>query len=84
MWLACGPSQMSLLGATSQVEINVWIFKLCSHGVVSERFPNGQNENDENCKNYHRLKLVFVHRRGLCWFSFNCVNRSEVFSNNSK
>ena len=59
--------------------------RLCTHKVVSERFHNSQNEDDANHKNPHGIKfLVFVLRRGLCWFLLNCVNRYGAFLNNSE
>ena len=59
--------------------------RLCADELVSERSPNGQNENDMNYKNSYRMKvLVFVQRQGLCWFSPKYVNKLGAFCNNSE
>ena len=78
-----------ILSIMQSVHSRRWAYRvqirLCACEVVSERFHNNQNESEMIYKNSHRKKfLVFVVKRGLCWFSLSYVNMSGAFRNNSE
>ena len=54
-------------------------------GSFPSVFAAAKMNNDINYKNSHGMKfLPFFQRRGLCWFSSECVEKWRAFRNNSE